>query len=108
MRHTEFLRQRYRAILAYSGLICLIAGLLILSPLALLLAYRQDHDWATYEARFIPLLTGRAVIDIGRDLLTRYHTPCLLCAESTPECCHRRLVAEHWAQHISNLSIIHL
>ncbi|MFN2291335.1 MAG: TrkH family potassium uptake protein [Anaerolineae bacterium] len=46
MRHTEFLRQRYRAILAYSGLICLIAGLLILSPLALLLAYRQEASAA--------------------------------------------------------------
>jgi uncharacterized protein (DUF488 family) len=74
----------------------------------ILLAYRQDHDWAAYEAQFMPLLTERAVTDIGRNILTRYHTPCLLCAESTPECCHRRLVAEHWAQHISNLSIIHL
>lgn len=42
MRHAEFLRQRYRAILAYSGLISLIAGLLILSPLCLLVFYPQE------------------------------------------------------------------
>ena len=46
MRHTEFLRQRYRAIVAYSGLICLIAGLLILSPLVLLPAYQQQASVA--------------------------------------------------------------
>jgi trk system potassium uptake protein len=42
VRHAEFLLQRYRAILAYSGLIALIAGLLILSPLCLLVVYRQE------------------------------------------------------------------
>ena len=42
MRYPEFLRQRYRAILGYTGLLTLIAGLLILSPLALLIFYRED------------------------------------------------------------------
>lgn len=36
MRERAFLRQRYRAIFSYTGLIGLIGGLLILSPLALL------------------------------------------------------------------------
>lgn len=39
MRERAFLRQRYQAILSYTGLIGLIGGLLILSPLALLLAF---------------------------------------------------------------------
>ena len=42
MRYADFLRQRYRAILGYTGLLSLIASLLILSPLALLIAYPQD------------------------------------------------------------------
>ena len=42
MRYAEFLRQRYRAILGYTGLLCLIASLLILSPLLLLPFYRQE------------------------------------------------------------------
>ena len=39
MRHAAFLRQRYRVILAYTGLVSLIAGVLILSPLLLLVFY---------------------------------------------------------------------
>ncbi|MFN2169588.1 MAG: TrkH family potassium uptake protein [Anaerolineae bacterium] len=42
MRYAEFLRQRYRAILGYTGLLCLIASLLILSPLLLLPFYGQE------------------------------------------------------------------
>jgi len=42
VRYADFLRQRYRAILGYTGLLSLIASLLILSPLALLVVYRQD------------------------------------------------------------------
>ena len=42
MRYADFLRQRYRAILGYTGLLSLIASLLILSPLVLFIAYPQD------------------------------------------------------------------
>jgi trk system potassium uptake protein TrkH len=42
MRERAFLRQRYRAIFSYTGLIGLIGGLLILSPLALLLAFPTE------------------------------------------------------------------
>jgi trk system potassium uptake protein TrkH len=42
VRYADFLRQRYRAILGYTGLLSLIASLLILSPLALLIVYRQE------------------------------------------------------------------
>lgn len=42
MRHAEFLRHRYRAILGYTGLLSLIASLLILSPLVLLVFYPQE------------------------------------------------------------------
>lgn len=42
MRYADFIRQRYRAILGYTGLLSLVASLLILSPLVLLLAYPQE------------------------------------------------------------------
>jgi trk system potassium uptake protein TrkH len=42
VRYPEFLRQRYRAILGYTGLLSLIAGLVILSPLVLLLFWPQE------------------------------------------------------------------
>jgi len=42
VRHAEFLRHRYRAILGYTGLLSLTASLLILSPLALLVFYPQE------------------------------------------------------------------
>ena len=74
----------------------------------ILLAYRDDDDWAAYEARFRPLLSERSAEEAGRDILTRYEAPCLLCAEPTAERCHRRLVAEHWAQHIPDLTVVHL
>jgi uncharacterized protein (DUF488 family) len=71
-------------------------------------AYRDDQDWAAYEARFLPLLEERSAEGVGRGILTRYHAPCLLCAEPTPEHCHRRLVAEYWAAHLPELTIVHL
>ncbi|NIV40455.1 MAG: TrkH family potassium uptake protein, partial [Anaerolineae bacterium] len=42
VRYADFLRQRYRAILGYTGLLSLIASLLILSPLLLLAVYPQE------------------------------------------------------------------
>jgi len=71
-------------------------------------AYRDDGDWAAYESRFLPLLAESGAEGVGREILSRYCAPCLLCAEPTAEHCHRRLVAEHWARHIPGLTIVHL
>jgi uncharacterized protein (DUF488 family) len=71
-------------------------------------AYRDDGDWVAYESRFTPLLAERAAEEVGREILARYRAPCLLCAEPTPEHCHRRLVAEYWARHIPGLTVVHL
>ncbi|MBN1262353.1 MAG: DUF488 domain-containing protein [Anaerolineae bacterium] len=80
-----------------------------LAPTAEILdTYKTVQTWDAYEAHFIPLLKARASEDLGRTLLSRYQAPCLLCAEPTPEQCHRRLVAEYWAQHIPGLGIVHL
>lgn len=71
-------------------------------------AYRENGDWTAYEARFLPLLEERAAGEVGREILARYHAPCLLCAEPTAEHCHRRLVAEYWAAHLPGLTVVHL
>ena len=71
-------------------------------------AYQADGDWDAYVAGFLPLLDARQAEALGRELLSRYRAPCLLCAEPTATQCHRRLVAEYWAEHLSGLSITHL
>ena len=71
-------------------------------------AYRQDKDWAAYEERFNPLLVERQTEVIGSEILSRHQAICLLCSEPTPDRCHRRLVAEYWAEQIPGLTIVHL
>jgi trk system potassium uptake protein TrkH len=70
VRHAAFLRQRYRAILGYTGLLCLIASLLILSPLALLLVYH--HDLALAWGFLVPgLALGLPSLFVWRRLTPR-------------------------------------
>ncbi len=71
-------------------------------------AYKADGDWPTYERAFLRLLDERQAITLGRQLLTRYHRPCLLCAEPAPDRCHRRLVAEYWAARLPEVKVVHL
>jgi uncharacterized protein (DUF488 family) len=65
-------------------------------------------DWASYEVRFQELLDERPTVAVGRAILGRYRSPCLLCYEATATECHRRLLAEHWAAHIPDLTVVHL
>lgn len=80
-----------------------------LAPTAAILdGYRADKQWARYEEQFQALMRARSIEQIGRDILARWRAPCLLCSEATPDQCHRRLVAEYWAQHVAGLQIVHL
>jgi len=76
----------------------------------ILVAYQQDGDWPAYERAFIPLLEERAAEAVGEQLLTTYQRPSLLCAEPTPDHCHRRLVAEYLAAKLPDqeIEIVHL
>ena len=69
----------------------------------------METDWEHYEDRFIPLLAERKV-EVLIEPSALDHA-CLLCSESAPEQCHRRLVAEYlrdrWADHVM-LEITHL
>lgn len=69
---------------------------------------KDDYEWCNYEVDFAPLLAARDAASIGRDILARYRAPCLLCYEASPDRCHRRLIAEFWAERIPDLTIIHI
>lgn len=71
-------------------------------------AYKAGGDWPAYEREYLPLLDQRGAKEIGREILSRHHSPCLLCAEPKPDHCHRRLVAEWWARQVPGLEVVHL
>lgn len=74
----------------------------------LLDSYRGGGTWEEYVAVFRPLIEEREIVATGHELLARYRAPCLLCSEHTADHCHRRLVAEYWAEEIPDLEIVHL
>jgi uncharacterized protein (DUF488 family) len=54
---------------------------------------RGGGSWIAYEAKFMDLMSRRKIEQkIDPDELNR---SCLLCSESTPHYCHRRLVCEY-------------
>jgi len=70
-------------------------------------AYKSKQIvWAEYEKQFLELMRERRVHEvIPREVIAN---GCLLCSESTPEKCHRRLVAEYLQRAWSGLEITHL
>jgi uncharacterized protein (DUF488 family) len=70
--------------------------------------YRKNGDWVRYSTRYEALLDERN-IPAGLDRsIFESGASCLLCSESTPEHCHRRLVAERLARHWPAVEVIHL
>lgn len=68
--------------------------------------FEQRGDWTVYQARFSALLAARKVEDqLDRATFDR---ACLLCSESSPDHCHRRLAAEYLQRKWGNLEIRHL
>lgn len=70
-------------------------------------AYKKDGgDWPTYERKFLALLDERRVeATVDRKTMSG---GCLLCSESTPEHCHRRLVAEYLREKWGDVEIQHI
>lgn len=63
-------------------------------------------DWATYESRFLSLMSTRQVENtLPREVI---ENACLLCSEEKPDYCHRRLVVEYLQSKWGNLEISHL
>jgi uncharacterized protein (DUF488 family) len=74
---------------------------------AILDAYKKNHgDWADYEERFLGLMAERKIEDnVAREVIDG---GCLLCSESTPENCHRRLVADYLQRKWGDVEIEHI
>ena len=78
-RYGKYLRQRYRAIIGYTGLIFAIAGLVILSPLLALIFYPEEMDLAWGFA-----LPG-IILSVFGGLLWRFLAPKKTISLSLPE-----------------------
>lgn len=80
-----------------------------LAPTAEILArYRSDRDWPAYVEAFEQLMEETGIAGAAREALASYRRPCLLCAEDSPERCHRRLLAERLQGLIPGLEVVHL
>jgi uncharacterized protein (DUF488 family) len=67
---------------------------------------KRGGDWADYEREFTALLVGRRIeATVAPELRDG---DCLLCSETTPEQCHRRLVAEYLRDTWRPIEIRHL
>lgn len=77
----------------------------------LLKTYRENKDWAAYEAGFLTLMKDRD-IPRGVDASAWPARAALLCSEPGPEKCHRRLVADllaaHWRTQGHTVEVRHL
>jgi len=68
---------------------------------------KKKVKWEAYETGYTALLAERKA---GGSFLkkTLKNADCLLCSESMPEHCHRRIVAEKFQAVTSNVDIVHL
>jgi uncharacterized protein (DUF488 family) len=71
-------------------------------------AYKKENgNWSNYEKSFLELISKRQIEN--RIPRTTFDIPTvLLCSESTPEKCHRRLVLEYLKSKWGDIDIIHL
>lgn len=65
--------------------------------------------WSEYETIFNGIIKERKIDEIFSAKFAYYNKVCLLCSESEPDNCHRRLVAEYLKDKLSfNIEIKHI
>ena len=69
--------------------------------------YRKDKNWAMYAQSFNHLMDQRGIPGTLDGTIFEEKRCCLLCSETEPDHCHRRLVAERLAKEW-NATIKHL
>jgi uncharacterized protein (DUF488 family) len=70
--------------------------------------YGCNRDWSAYEAKYLALLDSRRASE-EMDPGVFVDGVVLLCAEPTPERCHRRLAAEYLQAHLfPEAQIVHI
>lgn len=71
-------------------------------------AWKKERGaWSDFERQFAVLMRERRVEQLYCPADFTVPTV-LLCSESTPEHCHRRLVVEYWMQHWPAITPVHL
>lgn len=65
-------------------------------------------DWDGYVSQYLPLMAQRNAAGSFLKRFAGYERVCLLCSEPTPECCHRRLLAELIQEQAPEIQIVHL
>ncbi|MCG2660278.1 MAG: DUF488 domain-containing protein [Kiritimatiellae bacterium] len=73
----------------------------------MLKAFQQTQDWPAYELAYKHLILTRELARLWREVAKQFQRPCLLCAEKSPEYCHRRLLAEYLSE-AASASITHI
>ncbi|MFL5833994.1 MAG: DUF488 family protein [Solirubrobacterales bacterium] len=68
---------------------------------------KKEMPWEEYEGRFLSLMRERRIEERLKPAEFARRTV-LLCSESTPEQCHRRLVAEYLRDCWDDVRVIHL
>ena len=72
-------------------------------------SYKKKYiTWEDYEEAFAALMKSRNIEDYIRKNYADAEDYCLLCAEVSPENCHRRLVAEKIKEVLGDVEIVHL
>lgn len=72
----------------------------------LLGGYRKKLiDWDEYEPKYFDILNQNIPKEIDYSF---FNDSCLLCSESTPKYCHRRLLSEYLAEKNKQIKVIHL
>ena len=62
---------------------------------------KDDVAWAFYVERFRDEVLSQQISSRFEKATAGHDTVCLLCSEKTAERCHRRLLAEHFREHLS-------
>lgn len=64
-------------------------------------------SWEKYEVEYNELIKKREVLNIFKQKYSIYDKVLLLCSEPTPECCHRRLLADFLNEELG-IEVIHI
>ena len=66
-------------------------------------------SWEGYEKEYNTMISTRQIEKVFNNIVqNKFQNICLLCSEATPECCHRRLLAEYLQRLNSEINIIHI
>ncbi|MCJ7778825.1 MAG: DUF488 domain-containing protein, partial [Sedimentisphaerales bacterium] len=66
---------------------------------------KDDAAWAYYVERFKDEVLSRPIVGRFQQATEGFVSVCLLCSEEIADCCHRRLLAEHFKEHLPDIEI---